>query len=77
MKQKIVFIISNIHLPRCTNRVKEFHQRGYDVEVYYFDRTIFNNKVAKLDVPMHSLGELDAGSGSYFKRMPKQYLRML
>lgn len=70
---KFVFIISNIHLPRCVNRVREFHQRGYDVEAYYFDRTIFSNKVSELDVPMHSLGELDAGSGSYFKRMPKQY----
>lgn len=73
MDQKIVFIISNIHLPRCVNRVKEFHKRRYNVEVYYFDRTIFSNKVATLDVPMHSLGELEAGSGSYFKRMPKQY----
>lgn len=73
MGKKIVFIISNIHLPRCINRVREFHQRGYEVEVYYFDRTIFNNKVSELDVPMHSLGELEAGSGSYFKRMPKQY----
>lgn len=70
---KFVFIISNIHLPRCVNRVREFHQRGYEVEVYYFDRTIFNNKVSELDVPMHSLGELEAGSSSYFKRMPKQY----
>ena len=70
---KIIFIISNIHLPRCVNRVKEFHKWGYNVEVYYFDRTIFSNKVATLDVPMHSLGELEAGSGSYLKRMPKQY----
>ncbi len=70
---KIIFIISNIHLPRCVNRVKEFVSRGYECEVYYFDRTIFNNKTATLDVPMHSLGELEAGSGSYFKRMPKQY----
>lgn len=73
MNPKFIFIISNIHLPRCVNRVREFHQRGYKVEVYYFDRTIFNNKVSELDVPMHSLGELEAGSGSYFKRMPKQY----
>lgn len=73
MNPKFIFIISNIHLPRCVNRVREFHQRGYEVEVYYFDRTIFNNKVSELDVPMHSLGELEAGSGSYFKRMPKQY----
>lgn len=73
MNQKIVFIISNIHLPRCVNRVNEFHKKGYNVEVYYFDRTIFSNKVAALYVPMYCLGELEAGSGSYFKRMPKQY----
>ena len=73
MNKKYIFIISNIHLPRCVNRVKEFHKKGYEVEVYYFDRTIFNNKVGQLDVPMHSLGELEAGSGSYFKRMPRQY----
>lgn len=73
MDKKYIFIISNIHLPRCVNRVREFHKKGYEVEVYYFDRTIFNNKVGQLDVPMHSLGELEAGSGSYFKRMPRQY----
>lgn len=70
---KIIFIISNIHLPRCINRVKEFHSRGYDCEVYFFDRTIFNNKTATIEVPMHSLGVLEAGSDSYFKRMPRQY----
>ena len=50
MNKKYIFIISNIHLPRCVNRVKEFHKKGYEVEVYYFDRTIFNNKVGQLDV---------------------------
>ncbi len=73
MGKRIVFIISNIHLPRCVNRVKEFSQRGYEVEVYYFDRTIFSNQVGQLEVPMHPLGELEAGSSSYLKRMPKQY----
>ena len=70
---KIVFFISNIHLPRCVNRVNQFAENGYDVEAYYFDRTEFTNKVNALNVPTHCMGIMDSGSGSYFKRMPAQY----
>ncbi len=70
---KIVFFISNIHLPRCVNRVNQFSQNGYDVEAYYFDREEFTNKVNELAVPVHCMGIMKSGEGSYFKRMPMQY----
>ena len=70
---KIIFFISNIHLPRCVNRVNQFAENGYDVEAYYFDRPEFTNKVNTLNVPTHCMGTMQSGSGSYFKRMPTQY----
>ena len=70
---KIVFFISNIHLPRCVNRVNQFAEKGYDVVAYYFDRAEFTSKVNPLNVEAHCMGTMESGSGSYFKRMPKQY----
>jgi len=73
MSTKIIFFISNIHLPRCVNRVNQFVENGYDVEAYYFDRAEFTNKINEIKVPTHCMGMMESGSGSYFKRMPKQY----
>lgn len=70
---KIIFFISNIHLPRCVNRVNQFAEKGYDVEAYYFDRAEFTNEYNPLNVPAHCMGIMESGSSSYFKRMPTQY----
>ena len=76
MKEKFVFIISNIHLPRCVNRVNEFVERGLNVEVYYFDRPLFKNETLKIKAPSHSLGELDSGRSAYLGRMYGQYKKV-
>ena len=37
-KNKIVFVLNAVSIPRCIKRVEEFVSRGYDVDVYAFDR---------------------------------------
>lgn len=37
-KKKIVFILNAVSIPRCIKRVEEFVNRGFDVDVYGFDR---------------------------------------
>lgn len=73
MSKKIIFIVSNIYLPRCINRINEFVVNGYETEVYYFERPMYENKTAKVNATMHSLGVLGSGEQSYLRRMPAQY----
>lgn len=70
---KIIFITSNINLPRVVRRINEFIDRGYDAEVYYFDRTEFVNKSDKIKAPLHQIGEVSSAPSSYIKRIPSQY----
>lgn len=70
---KIIFITSNINLPRVVRRINEFVDRGYNAEVYYFDRTEFVNKSDKIKAPLHQIGEVSSAPSSYIKRIPSQY----
>lgn len=70
---KIVFITSNIQLPRVVRRINEFVERGYDAEVYYFNRTEFVNKSDKIKAPLHQIGEVSSAPSSYIKRIPSEY----
>ena len=70
---KIIIITSNIQLPRVVRRINEFVDRGYDSEVYYFNRTEFVNKSDKIKAPLHQLGEVSCAPSSYLKRIPTQY----
>lgn len=71
-----VFIISNIHLPRCANRVNEFVNRGCKVEAYYFDRPLYKHEIKTIKAPLHYLGDLESGGSSYWGRVHQQYKKV-
>lgn len=71
-----VFIISNIHLPRCANRVNEFVSRGCKVEAYYFDRPLYKHEIKNIYAPLHYLGDLESGGASYWGRIYQQYKKV-
>lgn len=70
---KIIFLTSNIQLPRVVRRINEFVDRGYESEVYYFDRKEFINKSDKIKAPLHQIGEVSSAPSSYIKRLPSEY----
>lgn len=70
--KKVIFITSNIQLPRVVRRINEFVDRGYDAEVYYFDRAEFVNKSDKIKASLHQIGEVSSAPSSYLKRIPSQ-----
>ena len=41
-KEKFIFLMSSISQPRCIKRINSFIKKGYDVEIYGYDRNIYN-----------------------------------
>lgn len=67
MKKKIVFIAGNLTQPRFVKRLKSFISRGYEVEVYGFDRGVFQNiNQLPSSVKVHNLGQITSGK-NYIK----------
>lgn len=66
MKPKIVFIIPSITDSHCKNRIIEFVDRGYDVEVYGYERSA-RNKFTDLPCKYYIIGNIV--DGSYLKRI--------
>ena len=71
---KIILLNSNIREPIAKNRINEFISRGYDIEVYYFDRAEWSNTTETGDHRFHSLGILKTGVSSYLGRLRSQYV---
>lgn len=63
---KIVFFVNVIRQARCIRRIEDFINRGYEVEVYGFDRDGDNRKLP--DFQYEILGKVSAKS-SYKQRM--------
>ena len=63
---KIVFILNNITITRCLKRVNEFIEKGYEVEVYGFERS--GEVYAKPEFDITVLGSIHR-SVPYFKRL--------
>lgn len=67
-KPKIVFLLASISQPRCLKRVRSFIDAGFEVEIYGFDRGLYNVN-AKLDNhEIVNLGFSKSGS-DYFKKL--------
>jgi glycosyltransferase involved in cell wall biosynthesis len=62
--KKIVFLVNSMGAPRCTKRIEEFIQNGYEVETYGFKRTAFSSDSINGEI----IGVLDEGNG-YLKRL--------
>lgn len=53
--RKIVFIIPQLSQPRCIKRVNAFHEAGFEVEVYGFDKGLYSNNIASYSCETHSV----------------------
>lgn len=68
---KIVFIANAFHQPRVKKRIQEFLKRGYDVEVYGFDRDT-ETDTSDWGVETKCVGRLPS-SMPYHNRLKKIY----
>ncbi len=76
--KKVVFLAQGLSLPRIIKRVTSFYERGFDVEIYGFDRSEFLKvNVYPEGIKVISLGSLPDGKGylnnlrEHHKKMPK------
>ena len=70
---KLVFLTSNINEPRVPNRIAEFRERGYEMEVFCYCRDPERPFRKEEGVKYHILGNVGRGSSSYFKRLFAEY----
>ena len=63
--KKIVFIIPQLSQPRCIKRVNAFHEAGFEVEVYGFDKGLYSKNISSYSCRTHSIPE--NGSASKFR----------
>ncbi len=68
--RKIVFILGSISQPRLIKRIKSFISQGYDVEIYGFDRGVYNINAQIDGKTIHILGHQQNGKdymGKFFR----------
>jgi len=70
---KIVFLTSNINEPRVTNRIAEFHERGYELEVFCYCRDPERPFRKEEGIEYHMLGDVGRGASSYLKRVSAEF----
>tara|TARA_R110002050_G_scaffold296359_1_gene456216 strand:+ start:10444 stop:11550 length:1107 start_codon:yes stop_codon:yes gene_type:complete len=66
-KPTIIFILSSISQPRCLKRIRSFISAGYEVEIYGFDRGVYNINATIEGKEIKILGFATSGSG-YFNK---------
>lgn len=67
MKPKVVFLLASISQPRCIKRIRSFIRNGFEVEVYGFDRGVYNINAVIEGQKIHNLGFAESGKG-YIKK---------
>lgn len=77
---KIVFLLASISQPRCIKRIQGFISRGYPVEIYGFNRGVYNINANIDGCSIIDLGLLPSGKGYiskfiYSYRMLKELFR--
>ena len=70
---KIVFLTSNINEPRVPNRIAEFREQGYELEVFCYCRDPERPFRREDGIEYHILGDVGRGVSSYFKRLFAEY----
>lgn len=66
-KPKIVFLLASISQPRCIKRIKSFIESGFEIEIYGFDRGVYNINSFIEGYTINTLGFAPSGSG-YLKK---------
>lgn len=67
MKPKVVFLLPTISQPRCIKRIRGFINAGFEIEIYGFDRGVYNVN-SKIDGHViNILGFAESGKG-YIKK---------
>ena len=60
MKNKLVFVAGTLGLPRIIKRIRSFYDAGYDIIVYAFDRSTFQNiNLLPPEIEVIRLGEME------------------
>lgn len=67
MYNKIIFIVSSLSQPRAIRRVESIASLGYDVEVYGYDRGLYNCNKFSENIKITVLGRLAKGEGYLHK----------
>lgn len=67
MKPKVIFLLASISQPRCIKRIRSFIKSGFEVEVYGFDRGVYNINAVIEGQKIHNLGFAESGKG-YIKK---------
>lgn len=67
-QSKIIFILSSVSQPRCIKRIKSFIMKGYDVEIYGFDRGKYSQNATIDGKRINIVGTKKDGSG-YFEKL--------
>lgn len=67
-KVKIIFLLASISQPRCIKRINSFMKKGFDIEVYGFNRGVYTENLENNDFFINDLGYAPSGSG-YFKKI--------
>lgn len=66
-KPKIIFLLASISQPRCLKRIRGFIDQGFEIEIYGFDRGVYNINSTIDNHKINSLGPAPSGSG-YFQK---------
>lgn len=69
---KIVFILDSISQPRCIKRVRSFINNGFEVEIYGFDRGVYNVNAKIDDQEIKILSYANSGKG-YVSKLINSY----
>ena len=66
LSKNIIFLSGGLTQPRVIKRIKYFHDKGYNVHVYGFDRGTFQNvNTLPKEIPVECLGFIENGR-NYF-----------
>ncbi len=68
--KKLVFLVNSISDAHCIKRILDFKQRGYDFDVYGFNRGIYDCTIEGFNYKI--IGEFSEGL-SYIRRFPLYY----
>lgn len=74
-KKKIVFVLNNVTLTRCLKRVSEFIEKGYEVDVYGFEKQGEEGYATPSNFNISVIGVFSRKQ-SYYERL-KVYYRSL
>lgn len=74
--KKIIFVLDSISQPRCLKRIKGFISNGYEVEIYGYDRGVYNVNTKIIDKEINVLGYAISGKG-YLRKFLTSFVHLI